>query len=189
MSWTAPTTAMVTAEFTAQEINAIAAQQGTANLGGILSRVVAEVRGAIVAGGYAVDADTTLIPGGLHTAAIDVTRWRLLIAMPALKQLQTEERKAANDRAQAKLEKIAAQQWSPEPPASLSGATRTGNWNSENRLQPRAHPTPRPATPGADDYANDGATPAPVLTDLPTSDPHIAGSLWNNGGVVMVSAG
>lgn len=45
--------------------------------------------------------------------------------------------------------------------------------------------TPDPATPG------DGFTlPAVTLgSSLPTADPHVAGHLWANSGVVTVSAG
>ena len=28
-----------------------------------------------------------------------------------------------------------------------------------------------------------------ILDNLPTSDPHVAGQLWNNDGIVTVSAG
>lgn len=31
--------------------------------------------------------------------------------------------------------------------------------------------------------------PAPVLPNLPTADPHVVGAIWNNAGVLTVSAG
>jgi len=192
MSWTAFTATHVAEEFSPQEIATINASAGAANLPGIVARVVAAVRDAIMAGGYATDADTTTIPSGLHIHALDMARWRFLVAFPALKSLQTPDRKDANDRALAELAKISNQERAVEPPASLTVVSRAGAWNSENPLVPRTHPVPRASTqytPGSTDYANDGTTPAPVLSDLPTTDPGIRGKLWNNGGVVMISAG
>lgn len=161
MAWSAPTTAIVLAEFTGKEADMISAQQGTDNLSGILSRAVAEIRDAIMAGGYAVDTDATKLPAGLHTVAIDITRWRMLVAIPALKLMQTEERKSAFDAAQAKLKAIANQEWAVEPPTPVTGSVgRMGSWNSENKLIPRTHPAPRPTTQmpaDADHYGNPDA--------------------------------
>ena len=158
MSWSAPSSAEVLQEFTPSEVNLLTiAQAGATNSAAILSRVVAEFRDAIRAGGYGLDADITKIPLGLHTDAIDVARWRMLTALPQLKQLQTDARKAAADRAFAKLVLIADQKYSTEPPAAQPVANPNGNWGSENKLIMRTHPVPRPGSqypPTPNDYAN-----------------------------------
>ncbi len=163
-TWTAPTVTMITEEFTPAEINIIGQHQGSESLPGILGRVVDKCQGAILAGGYVSQADLTanagLLPPELHGECIAMARWNLLIAFPALKALQSEPRKEANDAALKKLEAIAAQKCSVRPPTATTGASRTGNWNSENKLIGRTHPTPRPAAqfpPNADDYGNPDA--------------------------------
>ena len=37
--------------------------------------------------------------------------------------------------------------------------------------------------------SHDGTNSVVIFTDLPTSDPSVAGQLWSNSGVVTVSAG
>jgi hypothetical protein len=158
MSWsTAPSAADVRSEFTASEASALTRLQGGAdNLPVILDRAIAEVRDAIRAGGYDLDADGTL-PLGLHSDCIAIARWRWLITLPdAAKPLQTEGRKAAFEAAQKKLSKISNQEWAVEPP-DLDNQRRYGNWNSENKIVPRTHPVPRPArqySPQDGRYAN-----------------------------------
>ncbi len=157
MAWSAPTTSDVLSEFTPGDAAVIKNQQGGIdNIASILSRVVAEVRDAIRSGGYDLDADTTKLPLGLHNDAIAITRWKLLIALPALKAMQTEERKKAYEDALKKLGDIAAQKFAPEPPTA--GTTSKGGcWGSENKVIGRMHPTPRPGvqqTGTANDYAN-----------------------------------
>ncbi len=162
-TWTAPTVAMVTAEFSPQEIASIAAQQGASNLTGILSRVVDEIQGAILSGNYCTQADLAAsdnsgkIPPDLHTAAIDLARWRLLVAMPALKAMQTKEREAAAERAQKKIEAIAEQKFAVRAPTASTTDSPSGQWGSENKLILRTHPVPRPASQqpvDPDNYAN-----------------------------------
>jgi len=168
MSWEILTTEDVLSEFTISEAAAIRQLQGSgtgsgfpfANIDMKVSHVVDEVRGYIIAGGYAVDPilDTT-IPASLFEDAITIARWRLLIATPSFRQLQTEERRLAFDAAIKKLLLIAAQKFFVEPPIPETNA-RTGNWNSENKLIMRTHPVPKPSTqwtPQSDTYANPDA--------------------------------
>jgi hypothetical protein len=161
MAWSAPSAADVLSEFTADEQEILDAVQGveTSSVAAILGRVVAEVRDSIRSGGYALADGVTTLPLGLHGAAIDLTRWRWLISVPALKALQTDARKKAAEDSLKKLEKIAAQEWAVEPPTE--GATaRSGCWNSENKLVMRTHPVPPPGlqrTPADGQYANDDA--------------------------------
>jgi len=168
MSWEILTTEDVLSEFTLSEAAAIRQLQGSgtgsglpfANIDEIVVHAVDEVRGFIIAGGYAVDLilDTT-IPIGLFEDAIAIARWRLLIATPSFRQLQTEERRLAFDEAMKKMFLIAAQEFFIEPPIPEVNP-RTGNWNAENKLIMRTHPVPRPATqftPQINTYANPDA--------------------------------
>ncbi len=168
MSWEVLTTEDVLSEFTIQEAAALRTLQGSgsgsgepfANLDFIVVNVIDEIRGYIVAGGYPVDLvfDNT-IPIGLFEDGIALARWRILIAVPSLKQLQTEERRLAFESSIEKLNKIADQKWFIEPPIP-SINSRDGNWNSENKLIMRTHPIPTPGsqfTPQTDTYANPDA--------------------------------
>jgi len=179
MSWEILTTEDVLSEFTLAEAASIRTLQGSgsgsglpfANIDFIVINVTDEVRGYIAAGGYALDltSDPRTIPISLFEDAIAIARWRLLIATPSFRQLQTEERRLAFEAALKKLALIAAQQFVIEPPVPDVNA-RTGNWNSENKLLMRTHPVPRPATqftPQIDTYAN--PTAPPDITTTQTS--------------------
>ncbi len=176
MSWAVLNTEDVLSEFTLQEAAALRTLQGSGsgsglpftNIDTIVAHVIDAVRGFIIAGGYAVDPafDNTL-PLGLFQDAIAIARWRVLIATPLLKQLQTEDRRQACEDALKKLGLIAEQKFAPEP---IPGDTtaRGGNWNSENKLIMRNHPIPRPGaqfTPQLNAYANP-TPPAPADTEL-----------------------
>ncbi len=164
MSWQILTTEDVLSEFTPNEASAIRNLQGGSGSGApytnidvIVANVIDEVRGFIIAGGYAVDLvfDNT-IPTGLFEDGIAISRWRILISAPSLKQLQTEERRFAFDKAEAKLLLIAEQKFFVEPPLPPTNP-RDGSWNSENKILMRTHPVPRPATqftPQINTYAN-----------------------------------
>ncbi len=181
MSWAVLNTEDVLSEFTIQEAAALRTLQGSgsgsglpfANIDTIVAHVIDAVRGFIIAGGYAVDPafDNTL-PLGLFQDAIAIARWRVLIATPLLKQLQTEDRRLACLEALKKLELIAQQKFAPEP---IPGDTtlRGGNWNAENKLIMRTHPIPPPGsqfTPQLNTYANP-TPPAPADRELLPSSP------------------
>ncbi len=179
MSWAVLNTEDVLSEFTVAENSAIrnllggsgsgsASGSGSGppfwNLDLVTVRVIDEVRGYITAGGYAVDPilDNT-IPLGLFEDAIAIARWRILVSVPLLKQLQTEERKQAFEDALKKLTLIAEQKFFPEPPIPDPLIPRGGNWNAENKLIMRTHPIPPPGsqfTPQINTYANP-TPPAP----------------------------
>jgi hypothetical protein len=171
MAWEILTTEDVLSEFTVAEASALRTLQGSgsgsglpfANIDIIVAHAIDEVRGFILAGGYdldpAIDDDPRTIPIGLFEDAIAIARWRVLIAVPSFRQLQTDERKQAFEDAIKKLMLIAAQQFNVEPPVPDANP-RTGNWNSENKLIMRTHPIPRPATqftPQINTYANPDA--------------------------------
>lgn len=172
MSWQIFTTEDAISQFTQAETAAIRSLQGSgsgwgsgsgtqyANVDIIVARVIDEVRGYIISGDYAVDEtnDKTL-PIGLFDDAIAIARWRLLIATPSFRQLQTEERKLAFDKAMEKLQKISDHLFMVEPPTPEQNP-RTGMWNSENKLIMRTHPVPRPGAqfpPTPNMYANPDA--------------------------------
>ncbi len=148
MGWVTLTTDDVLSEFTPNEAASIRNMQGSGSGSGppftnidiITARTIDEVRGFILAGDYAIDetADDTL-PKGLFADAIAIARWRVLIAAPQLRQLQTEERKKAFDDALAKLNKIADQQFNVEPPIPPTSDLSAGCWNSETKIIMRTH--------------------------------------------------
>lgn len=165
MAWETPTADTVLSEFTPTELASITTLMGgapldnTSLLGQIVARVIKEVRGYINAGNYSLDADTTKIPDGLFEDLIAISRWRLLVAVPMLKQLQTDERRKAFESALAKLTLIAEGKFDVDP-VDPAGIPKTGMWNAENKLIMRTHPIPRPATqftPQIDTYANPNA--------------------------------
>ena len=182
-NWVALTTDDILSEFTVPENSSIrnllggtgsgsASGSGSGppfwNLDLVTVRVIDEVRGYIAAGGYSLDetSDPRTIPLELFEDAIAIARWRILISVPMLKQLQTEERKLAFDAAIKKLTLIAEQKFFVVPPAP-DITPRGGNWNSENKLIMRTHPIPRPGsqfTPQVSTYANP-SPPAPEDTE------------------------
>ena len=169
MTWEVLTTEDVLNQFTVAEASAIRSTMGSGSGSGLpfvniddkVIRVVDEVRGYISAGGYALDetSDPRTIPLSLFEDAIAIVRWRLLITLPAFKQLQTEERKQAFEAAIVKLLLIAQQKFALDPPTP-STLSSTGLWNSENKILMRSHPIPRPGTqfqPQTNTYANPNA--------------------------------
>ena len=163
MSWIAPTAADVLSELTPQEATKYQTLLGgsstTQKVTPILDRVVAEIRGYIISGSFAVDPDSSLIPPSLVTDAVAITRWRFLTSVPDLPAVQSDARKAAFDASMAKLMLIAKGEIYVEPPIDPDpiGTNQFGNWNSENRLVGRMHPVPSPASQvGSPDtgYAN-----------------------------------
>jgi len=168
MSWEVLTSEDVLSEFTVAEASSIRSLQGSGsgsglpfgNIDVIVATAIDEVRGYIIAGGYPLPASPdNALPAGLFADAIAIARWRLLIATPSFKQLQTDERKEAFELALKKLALISQQQFAIEPPTPDVNP-RSGNWNAENKLIMRTHPIPTPATqftPQTDAYANPGA--------------------------------
>jgi len=164
MSWKPFTTDDVKAQFTSDEIAAIALQQGTgsgpiSNIEGVTAAVVAEVRDYIRSGGFDLDEDEATIPSGLFNDAIAICRWRLLISLPKTPTLETDVRERAFNAAMAKLVRISNQDFAVEPP-NPDTIARAGLWNSENKIVMRTHPVTRMLWPaGITPYANPDAPP------------------------------
>lgn len=157
MSWAILTTDDVLGEFTPQETATLKNIQGAVErLPGILANTIAVARGSIRAGGYSLGTEGT-VPDQLRLDIIAIARWRWLAAFPQMKALQTDARKAAHDDAQANLKDVSNQKLNVEAPDADTTNVPAGNWNSENKIVPRAHPVPRPASQfqtQGDDYAN-----------------------------------
>ena len=164
MSWHQVTTDMVLQEFTpAEQATLKNIQAAQDNLQPILDRTVAAVRGAIRAGGYDLGADGQT-PDQLDGEVIAITRWRYLVAIPQAKSMQTDARKAAHDSAVARIDKVANQEVNIETPtAGVNPAS--GNWNSENKLLMRTHPTPTAVSQGQQTDQNNPQYANPDITD------------------------
>ena len=107
MSWNTISVSDVLDELSPQEAAAFNTIQGqSTSQANILARVVNEVRDYIAAGNRPLDAANT-IPDQLRNQVIDLTLWRWLKKFPALKNLQTEPRKAAYDAAMELLKELA----------------------------------------------------------------------------------
>lgn len=130
MPWSTIAESDVLDEFSSQEQAALtAARAGTDKLPAILTRVVNSARGSILSGGSDLDAAGT-IPDQIRTEVIDIARWRLLISYPALKNLQTKERKDAHDEAKKVLKEISRRTSEqkverPATPAPTTGSVVT----------------------------------------------------------------
>lgn len=157
MPWTELTTAAVDQQWTAEEAAALAALSGGDKVPDVLEKVIAQVREDILAGGFALHATTTFIPEGLHNDAIAITRWKVLIALPGMEELQTKARETEHKEACTKLRDIATGKRKVEPPAGSLGLSGSGTWNAENKFIGRMNPTPRPGPQQAGRYANDDA--------------------------------
>ena len=168
MSWEVLTTEDVLANFTIAEASSIRSVMGSGsgsglpfgNIDEIVGTAIDEVRGYIIAGGYALPATPdNVIPVGLFDDAIAIIRWRLLIAVPSFLQLQTEVRRQAFEEALKKLFLISQQKFAIEADVTPVNP-RTGQWNAENKVIMRTHPVPRPGTqftPQTNAYANPNA--------------------------------
>lgn len=151
-TWVSVTVDDVLSEFTPSELATITAMMGgqpldnTSKLAQVLARTISEIRGYISSGDYPLDPDSeTTLPPSLVVDAISISRWRFLISVPQLKQLQTQERYQSNLDSIKKLQSISQQQYNVERPTA-STTSRFGMWNSENKIIMRTHPTPAPST-------------------------------------------
>lgn len=130
MSWNTLSVAQALAEggFSAAEKSALDAQAGASagTLSDTLTNIIQTVRGVILAAGTELGASGT-IPDSLRMDVVALVRWRWLIAFPQLKALQTQDRKDAAEKAEERLDEIAAGDRRVEPateedePAPLSG--------------------------------------------------------------------
>jgi len=71
----------------------------------------------------------------------------------------------------------------------MANTTFTGPVRSENGFKDITKNASTGAVTENISVTYDGTNSVVVLNDLPTSDPSVAGQLWNNTGVLNVSAG
>lgn len=159
MPWIQLTADMVNAQWTAEEAATLGAFSGGDKVPDLLGKVVAQVREDILAGGFQLSADITLIPSGLLNDAIALVRWKVLTTFPADDGIQTKAREEDAKSALAKLRDIATGKRKVEPPAGSLGFMGAGKWNSENKFIGRMHPVPRPGANPADTYSNPSGVP------------------------------
>lgn len=146
MTWQGISTAQFLAiGFNATERTAVqAACGGDDGLSSLLTDAISEWRGVIEAAGYDIDSDTTLVPPSCRRHIIAQVRWQLLVKLSKLQQLQTEERKAAAEVAQDKLDRIEEGEASVESPdvpseaqtegPSFTAATNRYTWDDEDGI-------------------------------------------------------
>lgn len=138
MSWNIITTDQVKTRLAGAELTALqsaALANGQADpLPEIITQVVDEVRGYIVAGGFSLETGTT-VPSKLVGATLDIIRYRLVTRLPA-RGLLTDERKEEYKNALELLKRVADGGFSVEEPTtpSTESSGRTGSWGSETAL-------------------------------------------------------
>lgn len=71
----------------------------------------------------------------------------------------------------------------------MANTTFTGPVRSENGFKDITKNASTGAVTENISITHDGTNTVAILKDLPTSDPGVAGQLWNNTGVLNVSAG
>ena len=133
MAWATLSVSQVISEggFSADEKAALDGLAGSsaATLSDTLTNVIQTVRGVVTASGAEVDVAGT-IPDCIRMDAVAIVRWRWLIAFSAMRQMQTEERKQAAERAEDRLDAIAEGDRSVDPiagaPASAAGGLAGG---------------------------------------------------------------
>ncbi len=94
----------------------------TDNIPAILAAAIAQYRGVLSAAGNTLDADGTT-PPSLQPDVLAVVRWRLLIAFPAFKALQTDVRKDEYEAAMKRLDEIAQNTRAVESPVESDFGT------------------------------------------------------------------
>lgn len=139
MAWSTIAAADFVAEgFNTDERTKIqAAAGGDDGLTAILAAAIAEWRGVIQAAGYELDADTSTVPPSCRRYLISQVRWQLLVKFPALKQLQTEERKAEAQKAEDVLTAIAEGDRPVEAPTDEAETDPAGNWGGDTKINMR----------------------------------------------------
>ena len=119
-TWSTLTAAEVLEEFTSQEKESFDAVKGDDTLAAVVARVIDQVRDSYRSGGRPLGDEGT-IPDGVKLRAISMARWKFLIALPEMKQLQTENRRRAHDDAEAWLNLIARREVGGSGAAQLVG--------------------------------------------------------------------
>ena len=99
-------------------------QGGTNNLAKIISDVVGEAYGAIIAGGNQVDAGGANVPDQLRQGIIAACVWNWVKSIGQAKTMQTDARRQAAKDAQARLDQVSVGKIKIEIPANPSTTAR-----------------------------------------------------------------
>jgi len=127
MAWIELTESLLEDRLTADELSALktVSVSGSATpLADVVSGVTNEIRGYCSAGGYPRGAGAT-IPDELLEAAVAISRYRLIVRLPAQKMLMTEDRRTEkNDAIQMLRDLVATGKLGIEDPATQADAVR-----------------------------------------------------------------
>jgi hypothetical protein len=144
MPWITPTDDEVLSK-DSKERASIVAIKNKDDLADILVEVVAEFRDAIAGRDNDLDSTDNTLPAGLAKYARDLALWIFVSrGVPQNDGIQTKVRQDAGAKAEEILKGIRDGDMAVEPPSGWVN-TSGKNWNSENRIVMRTHPTPPPA--------------------------------------------
>lgn len=172
MAWRAILTENIQGRLTASERAMLAAASGVEER--LQERLTDSIRkfiGGMSAAGYEVNLDDS-VPDQLRNHIMSDAVWEWLKDFPQLKAFQTEQRKQAAADSEKAYERIITREYGAIESPEGSDIT-TGNWNSENKLIMRTHPTTAPFRQFAvnqfsePDYANPNAPDDVVKTNSP----------------------
>ena len=120
MSWSAISSVDVLSEMNSSEADVIKnVQNSTTNLDTIVQRVVNATRASIRVGGGQIDQEGT-IPDQLRGEVIAIARWRWLLSLPGVEQLQSKARKEAYEDAIKRIDLAAEGKLKIELPVTPS---------------------------------------------------------------------
>ena len=103
-----------------------------------LNDEIAALQGACIAGG-SQQGPVGTVPDQLRPDLFAIVRWRLLLSYPSLKSLQTDARKDAFTRAEAKLSDVANSKLKIELPPATQAQTNPAPVNAVQVVRPGRH--------------------------------------------------
>ena len=141
MAWRNIQTNDITKKFTVNEQALLSAASGAGSaLQTHLTDTIGKFLGALSALGY--NTAGSGVPDQLRDDIMAYACWKWLDDFPAMKAMQTDQRKAAYEKAENNYERLCKREYGAiEEP---QGFQKKGNWNCRNRLVMRTEPTPTP---------------------------------------------
>ena len=143
MAWRNIQTTDITKKFTVNEQALLSAASGAGSaLQTHLTDTIGKFLGALSALGYNTAAGGA-VPDQLRDDIMAYACWKWLDDFPVMKAMQTDQRKAAYEKAESNYERICKRDYGAiEEP---QGFQKKGNWNCDNHIVGRTFPTPTPA--------------------------------------------
>lgn len=177
--------------FTAAEAAMLASVAGgTSQLGQRLCDSRGKFIGAMNAVGYQTVSDGR-VPDQLRGYVMADAVWEWLKDQPGLEKFKTKAREQAYKDAQDAYERITEKRFGPiEPPVVTQ---QTGNWNSENKLIMRTHPTPPASTQFGNvgnpqpEYANPNAPSDSVQETVPQAPTNLTATATSVAGQISLT--